>query len=87
MSEFQEVEDKKELIGARTILNARRDELKGYIERIKPLHPDSAIESICEMLNADREFNAWLAFGFNTKNQKRDHWEKKNKRIDNAATN
>lgn len=80
-------EDKKELIGARTILNARRDELKGYIERIKPLHPDSAIESICEMLNADREFNAWLAFGFNTKNQKRDHWEKKNKRIDNAATN
>jgi hypothetical protein len=80
-------EDKKSLIEARTILNTRRDELRGYIERIKPLHPDSAIESICEMLRADREFNARSAFGFNTKNQKREHWEKKNKRIENAATN
>jgi hypothetical protein len=80
-------EDKKSLIEARTILYTRRDELQGYIDRIKPMHPGSAIESICEMLSADREFNAWLAFGFNTKNQKREHWEKKNKRIENAATN
>lgn len=80
-------EDKKSLIEARTILYTRRDELQGYIDRIKPLHPDSAIESICEMLSADREFNAWFAFGFNTKKQKREHWDKKNKSIENAATN
>ncbi|CAA9890673.1 conserved hypothetical protein [Candidatus Methylobacter favarea] len=80
-------EDKESLIEARTILNTRRDELRGYIDRIKPLHPDSAIESICEILRADREFNARSAFGFNTKNQKCEHWEKKNKRIENAATN
>jgi hypothetical protein len=80
-------EDKKSLIEARTILNTRRDELRGYIDRIKPLHPDSAIESVCEMLSADREFNARRAFGFNTKNQKREHWDKKNHRIENAATN
>jgi hypothetical protein len=80
-------EDKKSLIEARRILNTRRDELRGYIDRIQPLHPDAAIESICEMLRADREFNAWSAFGFNTKNQKREYWEKKNKRIENAATN
>ncbi|MGZ4969467.1 MAG: hypothetical protein ACXV8U_11065 [Methylobacter sp.] len=80
-------EDKKSLIEARTILYTRRDELRGYIDRIKPLHPNSAIESVCEMLSADREFNALRAFGFNTKNQKREHWDKKNKRIENAATN
>jgi len=80
-------EDKKSLREARNILNTRRNELRGYIDRIKPLHPDSAFESICEMLSADSEFNAWSAFGFNTKNQKREHWEKKNKRIENAATN
>lgn len=70
-------QDKKELITARAILFTRRDELKGFVEKIKPLHPDSAIESVCEMLSADRDFNAFLAFGFNTKKQKRSHWEKK----------
>ncbi|MBU9828774.1 hypothetical protein J1779_02380 [Rahnella sp. FC061912-K] len=69
--------DKKELITARAILFARREELKGFVEKIKPLHPDSAIESVCEMLSADRDFNAFFAFGFNTKKQKRSHWEKK----------
>jgi len=81
------IEDKKSLIESRETLEARRNELHGYVSRIMPLHPDSAIESICEMLSADREFNAWFAFGFNTKNQKREHWEKKNMRIENAATN
>jgi hypothetical protein len=80
-------ENKTSLVAARTILVTRRDELRGYIERIKPLHPDAAIESLCEMLNADREFNTWFAFGFNTKNQRREHWEKKQPRIENATTN
>jgi hypothetical protein len=80
-------ENRTSLVEARTILFTRRDELRGYIERIKPLHPDAAIESLCEMLNADREFNTWFAFGFNTKNQRREHWEMKQTRIENATTN
>ncbi|RMX02049.1 hypothetical protein EBQ25_02125 [Allofranklinella schreckenbergeri] len=80
-------EDKKALIDARSFLCTRRDELRGYIDRIKPLHPDAAIDAICEMLSADREFDAWLAFGINTSKQKREHWEKKQCRIENAAKN
>ena len=80
-------EDKKAMIDARSFLYTRRDELSGYIERIKPLHPDAAIDAICEILNADREFNAWLAFGINTSKQKREYWEKKQYRIENASTN
>lgn len=79
--------DKSDLMDGRAALFARRDELQGYIDRIGPLHPDTAIESICDMLSADREFNAWHAFGFNTNNQKRMHWEKKNKGYKDAATN
>lgn len=80
-------EDKKALIEARTFLYTRRDELRGYIDRIKPLHPDAAIDALCEMLNCDREFNAWFAFSINTSKQKREHWEKKQKRIENASAN
>jgi hypothetical protein len=80
-------EDKKALIEARSFLYTRRDELRGYIGRIKPLHPDAAIDAMCEMLNSDREFNAWLAFGINTSKQKREHWEKKQNRIENATAN
>lgn len=80
-------EDKKALIEARSFLYTRRDELRGYIDRINPLHPDAAIDAMCEMLNSDREFNAWLAFSINTRKQKREHWEKKLYRIENAAAN
>lgn len=80
-------EDKKALIEARTFLYTRRDELRGYIDRIKPLHPDAAIDALCEILNSDREFNAWFAFDINTSKQKREHWEKKQKRIENATAN
>lgn len=80
-------EDKKALVDARSFLYNRRNELRGYIDRIKPLHPDAAIDAMCEILNADREFNTWLAFGISTSKQKREHWEKKQYRIENAATN
>lgn len=80
-------ENRKALIEARSLLYTRRDELRGYIDRIKPLHPDAAIDAMCEMLNADREFNNWLAFGINTSKQKREHWEKQQHRIENAAAN
>ena len=80
-------EDKKALVDARSFLYTRRDELRGYIDRIKPLHPDAAIDAMCEILNADREFNTWLAFGINTSKQRREHWKKKQYRIENAATN
>lgn len=65
-------EDKKALVDARSFLYTRRDELRGYIDRIKPLHPDAAIDAMCEILNADREFNTWLAFGINTSKQRRE---------------
>lgn len=80
-------EDKKAIFDARAFLYTRRDELRGYIDRIKPLHPDAAIDAICETLNSDREFNAWLAFGINTSKQKREHWKKMQYRIKNAAKN
>ncbi len=79
--------DLQERINARSLLYARRDELRGYIDRVEPLHPDAAIDALSEMLNSDREFNAWLAFGINTSKQKREHWEKKQKRIENATAN
>jgi hypothetical protein len=81
------IENKNTLVEARTILFTRRDKLQDYIDRIKPLHPDAVVESLCEMLNVDSELNTWFAFGFNTKNQRREHWEKKQKRIENATTN
>lgn len=79
--------DLQERINARSLLYARRDELRGYITRTKPLHPDAAIDAMCEMLNSDREFNTWRAFGINTSKQKREHWEKSQNRIENATAN
>lgn len=79
--------DMRERIEARSLLYTRRDELRSYIERIKPLHPDTVIDAMREMLNSDHEFNAWLAFGINTSKQKREHWEKKQDRIENATAN
>lgn len=72
---------------ARSLIYDRRDDIDTYKERIKPLHPDPAIDSICEMLTADREFNAWQAFGINTSKQKRKHWENKQNRVENATAN
>lgn len=79
--------DLQERLNARSLLYARRDELRGYIDRIKPLHPDAAIDSMCEMLNSDREFNSWLAFGINTSKKKRENWERNQNRIENATAN
>ena len=70
---------------ARALIYERRNDLRTYRERIRPLHPDPAIDSICEILTADREFNTWQAFGINTSKQKRKHWESKQNRIENAT--
>lgn len=74
---------------ARQLIYDRKHALLEYNNRIKPLHPDAAIDAIYEMLNSDREFNAWLAFGINTSKQKRKHWEMKQNqnRIENAPAN
>lgn len=79
--------DLQERLQSRKLLCNRRDELSGYIDSIKPLHPDAAIDAMCEMLNADHELNSWLAFGINTSKQKREHREKRQSRIENAVTN
>lgn len=73
-------DERKKLMEARTFLYTRRDELKGYIERIQPLHPDAGIDSLFEMLSLDRAFDAWSIFGINTAKQKRKYWEEKQKR-------
>ncbi|SFQ11306.1 hypothetical protein SAMN05216419_10653 [Nitrosomonas cryotolerans] len=81
-------EDLNKRRAAQSLIGTRRDELHGYIARIEPLlHPDVAIDAMREILNSDREFNAWLAFGINTSKQKREYWEKKQNRIENASTN
>jgi hypothetical protein len=73
-------DERKKLIEARSFLYTRRDELRGYIERIKPLHPDAGIDSLFEMLSLDHTFNVWSIFGINTAKQKHKHWEEKKKR-------
>lgn len=73
-------DERKKLMEARTFLYTRRDELKGYIERIQPLHPDAGIDSLFEMLSLDRAFDAWSIFGINTAKQKHKYWEEKQKR-------
>ena len=73
-------DERKKLMDARAFLYTRRDELKGYIERIQPLHPDAGIDSLFEMLLLDRAFDAWSIFGINTAKQKRKYWEEKQKR-------
>lgn len=73
-------DERKKLMEARTFLYTRRDELRGYIERIQPLHPDAGIDSLFEMLSLDRAFDAWSIFGINTAKQKRKYWEEKQKR-------
>lgn len=73
-------DERKKLMEARAFLYTRRDELKGYIERIQPLHPDAGIDSLFEMLSLDRAFDAWSIFGINTATQKRKYWEEKKKR-------
>lgn len=73
-------DERKKLMEARAFLYTRRDELKGYIERIQPLHPDAGIDSLFEMLSLDRAFDAWSIFGINTATQKRKYWEEKKTR-------
>ena len=73
-------DERKKLMEARAFLYTRRDELRGYIERIQPLHPDAGIDSLFEMLSLDRAFDAWSIFGINTAKQKRKYWEEKQKR-------
>lgn len=78
-------QDKKALREGRALLQTRRDELKTYLAHIQPLHPDAAIESICEKLSAEGEFNSRHVFGSITTKQRRDRREKP--RSDHAAAN
>ena len=73
-------DERKKLIEARSFLYTRRDELQGYIERIKPLHPDAGIDSLFEMLSLDRAFDVWSIFGINTHKAKNKYREEKQKR-------
>ncbi|OTG74692.1 hypothetical protein B9T38_00165 [Acinetobacter sp. ANC 4218] len=70
---------RQELKAARSFLYDRRNELLGYIERIKPFHPDTMIDTLYEMLALDHKSEAWFIFGINTTKQKIRHWENKQK--------
>lgn len=62
-------EDYQERIVARKEVFARRDELRGYYNRFARVHPDAAIDDLCEVLDSDLEFEPWHAIGINTKRQ------------------
>lgn len=80
-------EDLRARYDAQSFLYDRRNEINSYINHIKPLHPDAMVDSLCQILNTEGDFDAWQAFGINTRKEKQLYWEKKQNRIKNATTN
>ena len=77
---------RNEIWEARKIVFDCRDELRRNIDRIRPLHPDSVIDALCEVLDAkSMKLERLPAFGIGTKEQRQEHWERKKKGIENAA--
>ncbi|MDD2810332.1 hypothetical protein [Rhodoferax sp.] len=62
------VQDQFDLIASKRFLCGWRDELRGYIDKLKRLHPDETLNSICALLllSEKREVNTWQAFGIKT---------------------
>ena len=65
-----------ELSQARTVLYSRRDELRGYIENLKKLHPDEVLDTLYVLLKEERDVNTWQAFGINTQKQRIEYHNK-----------
>ena len=73
-------------MASRRFLYGRRDELRGYIEKLKLLHPDEVLDSLYALLSEEREVNTWRAFGINTYKQ-RIAYRNKQKGDQHAAAN
>ena len=78
--------DRGALMASRRFLYGRRDELRGYIEKLKLLHPDEVLDSLYALLSEEREVNTWRAFGINTYKQ-RIAYRNKQKGDQHAAAN
>lgn len=59
-----------ELGQARTVLYSRRDELRGYIEKLRKLHPDEVLDTLHALMQEECDVNIWQAFGINTQKQR-----------------
>ncbi len=78
--------DRGALMASRGFLYGRRDELRGYIEKLKLLHPDEVLDSLYALLSEEREVNTWRTFGINTYKQ-RVAYRNKQKGDQHAAAN
>ena len=78
---MEKINHADELWEARVILFDLRDELRRNIDQIRPLHPDTIVNALFEILDV----GPMKVIGFATKEQKRAYWEKKQKEIENAT--
>ena len=76
--------DRGALMASRGFLYGRRDELRGYIDKLKRLHPDEVLDTLYALLSEEREVNTWQAFGINTYKQ-RVAYRDKQKGVQRAA--
>lgn len=72
------------LVEARKILYTRRDEIFGYIDKIKTLHPDSVIDDISLLLQNDEVLNTHGIFGISSRKQRQEYKERKKLGVKNA---
>jgi hypothetical protein len=63
-------QDRGALMASRHFLYGWRDELRGYIDKLKRLHPDETLDCLYALLIEEREVNTWRAFGINTYKQR-----------------
>lgn len=78
--------DRGALMASRGFLYGRRDELRGYIDKLKRLHPDEVLDTPYALLSEERDVNTWRAFGINTYRQ-RVAYSNKQKGDQHAAAN
>lgn len=64
---------------ARTVIFERPKEVNGLMSHLDKLSPDQSILNIMKIFDVDDTFNPMRAIGVSTAEQRRLHWEKKNK--------
>lgn len=64
---------------ARTVIFERPKEVNGLLSHLDKLSPDQSILNIMKIFEVDDTFNPMRAIGVSTAEQRRLHWEKKNK--------
>ncbi|SMF31588.1 hypothetical protein [Pseudogulbenkiania subflava] len=64
---------------ARTVIFERPKEVNGLLSHLDKISPDQSILNIMKIFEVDDTFNPMRAIGVSTAEQRRLHWEKKNK--------